>query len=218
MAATDNNALEAELADVLAGVLDKARTQEQSGDPDAALATLEQAPAPTHTIGTYHYARGALLVRKGRLDEGIEALQKAVDLEPEIAEMKSNLGAAYLERVQRHGPDGLSSDPAQQDLDQALALLSAAATEHPKLPEVYANHGRALTLAGRIPEALLAFDRALALDGTHLPALYNKAAALAAANRDQECLAVLDDLLRVAPDFAAAKQSRQRVRERLGAA
>lgn len=197
-------------------VLDDAAAHERAGRPAEALAVLDAAAERLSGFALYHYARGALLVRAGRVDDGVEALEEAARLEPELPEVQGNLGAALVERVQRRGPDALASDASQADLARGLDLLSKAARARRRLPEVHANHGRALTLAGRVPEALAAFDRALAIDPGHVAALYNKAAAHHRAGRDEDSLAVLEQLLLVAPGFEPALRSRQNALRRLG--
>lgn len=214
--ARDPTPSELPLPDALERALAEARDEERARGPDAALRVLEAAPEALACFGSFQYARGALLVRIGQLDEGIAALEEACALEPEVPEVASNLGAALLSRAQAGGPEGLSSEAAQRDLERALEVLEAAARQAPKLADVYANLGRALTLKGQLPAALLAFDRGLALDEAHVPTLYNKAAALHALGDDESSLACLEGILAVAPGFAPARESRERALRRLG--
>lgn len=203
---------------LLQRTLHEAEAAAREGNLSAALAAFDEAPASLHAFATFHYARGALLVRARRFDEGIAALSRALELEPDVPEMKGNLGGAYLERVYARGPTALAGEASQRDLQEALALLEEATRARPHLPDVYSNFGRALSLSGRDPEALLAFERALALDGAHVPTLYNKAATLHRLGRDEDALACLDALLAVSPDFEPAKQSRENTLRRLGRA
>ena len=63
---------------------------------------------------------------------------------------------------------------------------------------------------------MIAFQRGLAIDSTHVPTLYNLAAAQHAGGDDKASLKTLDQLLAAAPGFPPAVESRKRTRERLG--
>ena len=204
------------LSDALRAVLDDAAAREQGGDRAGAIAVLDGAREAHAASALFHYARGAVLVRAGRVDDGIAALTEAAGIEPDVPEVQANLGAALLERAQRRGPAALSSAESQADVARALELLTGAAKAKPMLADVHANHGRALALTGRVPEALAAYERALALDGRHVPALYGQAAALHLAGRDADALVVLDALLAIAPGFEPAVRSRENTLRRLG--
>lgn len=197
-------------------VLQEAASLEIAGDRAGALRVLDEADEGLRGFGSYHYARGAMLVRQGDLDEGVAALARALEIEPDVPEVRANLGAAHLERVHRRGPQAVTSPESQADLREALSLLEEAARQKPRLPDVHGNLGRALTLAGRPVEALAAFDRALGVEPRHVPTLYNKAAALHALGRDEDALAVLDALLAIAPGFPPAVKSRESALRRLG--
>jgi tetratricopeptide (TPR) repeat protein len=86
----------------------------------------------------------------------------------------------------------------------ALQLLGA------DLPDAWSNLVLAKLLAKDPFGAVSCADRALEMDARHVPALYNKAAALGAQGLEDECVAVLDALLKIAPDFAPALESRRR--------
>jgi tetratricopeptide (TPR) repeat protein len=200
----------------LQALLDGVGEIAEDGQLEQALQLLDEAPDDLKPFGMYHYVRGAILVRLGRLDDAVAALEQGVEAEPEIPELRSNLAAALLEKAQAGGPEGLSAPDAQAALGRALEILDEAAKMQPALAEVHANHGRALHLSGRLPQALIAFERALQLDSTHVPTLYNKAAVLAAQGDDRQVVATLDRLLSIDPDFEPAVLSRERARARLG--
>lgn len=186
-------------------VLAEARLKEQAGDLAGALRVLEAAPEKERT-GAWHYARGAMAVREGKLDEAVLELEQAVKREPEIAEYRSNLGAALLEKV-KAGDKSVSA--------RALEQLELAAQWGATLPEVYANLSFARLVEGNAVGALAAADVGLRLDEKHVPCLFNRAAALNALKQYGTCIDTLDELLKISPGFLAAVQSRANTLERM---
>jgi tetratricopeptide (TPR) repeat protein len=192
----------------LDSVLEQARKKEQAGDLVGAQAVVDAVPEQERT-GAWHYVRGAMAVRAGRLDEGVAELEKAVKREPEIAEYRSNLGAALLEKV-KAGDTSLAT--------QALEQLELAVKWGATLPEVYANLSFARLATGDATGALAAADVGIRIDEKHVPSHYNRAAALNALNQLVPCLATLDEILKLAPGFAPAVQSRANTLKKMGRA
>lgn len=189
-------------------LLDKARAKETSGDRTGAVALLDGAPETLRT-GAWSYARGALALRGGDVKLAITFFETAVAKEPELAEYRSNLGAALLELAK-------AGDPASGQ--RALEELELAVQWGPTLPGTHTNLGLARLVKGDATGALAALDQALTIDPKHVPALYNRAAALNALGRLDDCLAALDATLALAPDFAPALTSRQHTLKKLGRA
>lgn len=189
----------------LENVLAAARQKELAGDLQGALTALEAAPEKERT-GAWHYARGAMSVRAGKLDEAVAALELAVQREPEIAEYRSNLGAALLEKV-KAGDASVGQ--------KALEQLELAVQWGASLPEVYANLSFARLVGGDAVGALAAADIALRLDEKHVPSLYNRAAALNVLKQYGTCIDTLDQLLKVSPGFPPAVQSRANTLEKM---
>jgi tetratricopeptide (TPR) repeat protein len=186
-------------------VLAAARQKELAGDLQGALTALEAAPEKERT-GAWHYARGAMAVRAGKLDEAVKELELAVQREPEIAEYRSNLGAALLEKVK--AGDALVGAKALEQLELAVQWGAT-------LPEVYANLSFARLVAGDGLGALAAADIALRLDEKHVASLYNRAAALNVLKQYGTCIDTLDQLLKVSPGFPPAVQSRANTLEKM---
>lgn len=189
-------------------LLDQARAKENAGDLQGAAALLDGAPE-SHRGGAWHYARGAIALRGGRLAEAVTHFEAAVAKEPEVSEYRSNLGAALLEQAK-------AGDAAA--VPKALAALELAVAWGPTLPGPHTNLALARLMSGDAAGALKAADRALAIDATHVPALYNRAAALNALGRLEDCLAALDATLAVAKDYAPALTSRTNTLKKLGRA
>ena len=181
-------------------LLAQARVRENAGDAQGARALLDAAPAPLKSYATWLYAHGALCMRLGQLEQALADFEAAVAREPELAELRSNLGAALLEKAR-------AGDAAS--LTRATAELEAAVKLSPRLPDVWNNLGAARLFAHQAEAALAAFDEALARDPRHVPSLYNRAAALHALGRHEACLAALDATLAVDPSFGPAQQSRE---------
>lgn len=187
------------------GVLEQARQKELAGDLQGALKALDAAPEKERT-GAWHYARGAMAVRAGKLDEAVTQLEQAVKREPEIAEYRSNLGAALLEKVKA---GDASAGP------RALEQLELAVQWGATLPDVYANLSFARLVNGNAVAALAAADIGLRVDPRHVPSLYNRAAALNALKQYGTCIDTLDELLKISPGFPPAVQSKKNTLERM---
>lgn len=182
----------------LENVLTLARQKEQAGDLPGAVLALEAAPEKERT-GAWHYARGAMAVRAGQLDEAVSQLEQAVKREPEIAEYRSNLGAALLEKVK--AGDAAAGKGALEQLELAVQWGAT-------LPEVYANLSFARLADGNALGALAAADIGIRIDEKHVPSLFNRAAALNALKQYGTCIDTLDEILKLSPGFAPAAQSR----------
>jgi tetratricopeptide (TPR) repeat protein len=193
-------------ADVEA-LLAQTRALQDGGDVKGARALLDAAPPPLKRFGTWLYAHGALSLLLGETSTAIEDFQAAVEREPEVAEFRSNLGAALLEQAK-------AGDA--QALERATAELKLATALTPRLPGAFHNLGTAQLLAGDAKAAQFSFDAALKIDPRHVPSLYNRAAALNALGKLEDCLRALDATLAVDPSFAPAQESRANTLARLG--
>ncbi len=191
----------------LDSVLEQVRALENKGDFAGAIEALQAAPEPMQHRGLWQYARGALAFKQGDLATAVGHFEKAVELEPEVSEYRSNLGAALLEKAR--GGDAAAAT-------KALEVMKAAMRWGPTLPEVHSNYGLALLVAGRNAEALKVFDDALEIDPSHVTARYNRAAALSALERHDDALDALDAVLAAVPAHAQALASKQRLLARLG--
>ena len=189
-------------------LLAEARKLEQAGDLPGALKALETAPV-TERTGAWHYARGAMAVRTGQLDDAVTEFELAVRREPEIAEYRSNLGAALLEKVKAG-----DATVGKRALEQLELAVQWGAT----LPDVYANLSFARLVAGNPSGALAAADVGVRLDENHVPSLYNRAAALSAMKQYPDCLDTLDTILKLSPGFAPAVQSKANTLKKMGKA
>ncbi len=121
-----------------------------AGRIEGALAELRQAVAlnPVHHPGVWNDL-GFLLLRLGRGAEGVPALERAVNLDPRLAEAQANLGAALL---------------ARDDAAGAARRLEAALRMRPDYGPALGNLGVAYARLGRTEDARRQFRRVLELN------------------------------------------------------
>ena len=72
---------------------------QQSGDTERAMEAYRQEVEENPDNATYRYNYGSMLLSEDRLDEAIEQLQAAVDLQSDNAKAQYNLGAAYVNKA-----------------------------------------------------------------------------------------------------------------------
>ena len=94
-----------------------------------------------------------VLTNRGDHDGAISALEKALEIDPNLAAAHANIAGVYQRRF-RYGE-------ALQHAEKAIDLEPINAGAH-------SNRGSALLALGRLGEAIEAFDRALALDPSKL--------------------------------------------------
>ena len=208
----------------------------------AAVAAFELAAQASPTAPTL-YRLGTLLVRSGEPARARAAFERALALQPDLAEASNDLGALLAQ---------------EGDLDGAIARFRAALEASPDYPDALNNLGYAMLLTGHAEEARVLYERALALQPdfpealNNLGLLYGRAGDLARAERhfrealerrpgygeaannlalvlvargaEAEAIALLDDFLARTPEFEGAYVTLARIhlaagrqREGLGA-
>jgi tetratricopeptide (TPR) repeat protein len=148
--ATARKLLEADAKDVR-GLHVLALIQQDRGDVKAAEGTLRQlltqAPEDANALNSLGY----LLAERGdRLDEAVQLLQRAINLDPENPSFLDSLGWAYYQ---------------QGRLDQADAPLTTAASKLQTSSVVQEHLGDLRFKQQRFADAATAWERALAGDG-----------------------------------------------------
>ena len=137
----------------------------EAGDAEQALALLEKDASQFQNAPPFHFVHGTLLYRLTRLDDAIDAFQKATEVGPPLPEYLSNLAVALIDRSEKR--DG---DEARDDLHRAIEALESAVTMGPKLPHTYVNLGSAYLNAGDKDRARENLELALELDADFEPA------------------------------------------------
>ena len=104
------------------------------------------------------YRLGSLLARTGQRDKARDAYERAVALQPDLAEASNDLGALLAE---------------SGELQAAIVRFRSALAAAPEYPDALNNLGYALLLTGREAEARDLYERALKLQPDFPEALNN---------------------------------------------
>ena len=104
------------------------------------------------------YRLGTLLARSGETTRARQAYERALALQPDLAEASNDLGALLAQGG---------------DLDAAIGRFRAALASTPDYPDALNNLGYALLLTGREQEARALYEKALALQPDFPEALNN---------------------------------------------
>jgi Flp pilus assembly protein TadD len=123
----------------------------------AAVIAFERAAQANPGASTL-YRLGTLLVRSGEPARARAAFERALALQPDLAEASNDLGALIAQGG---------------DLDAAIARFRAALASIPDYPDALNNLGYALLLTGRDQEARTLYEKALALQPDFPEALNN---------------------------------------------
>jgi len=136
-----------------------------------------------------HYNLGSVLVRQGRIGEGIDQYQRALRLRPDYAAAHNNLAIVLF---------------GQGKVNEAMAHWEQALRIDPDYADADSNLGLALTQLGNIQGAIEQYKQALRIRPDLLGAHYNLGVALARLGRDQEAVEHYEEALRIKPDYAEA--------------
>ena len=96
-----------------------------------------------------HNNLGALLLKRGKVDEAIVHFQNALEIKPNEVGAEANLGNALLQKGR---------------LDEAIAHYSTALQMRPADAEVHYNLGNTLLRKGQLEEAATHYQKALEID------------------------------------------------------
>jgi tetratricopeptide (TPR) repeat protein len=127
------------------------------GLDNAAISAFERAAQGSPSASTL-YRLGTLLVKAGRSAQARGAFEKALALQPDLAEASNDLGALLAE---------------QGDLDAAIERFRAALAATPEYPDALNNLGYALLQTGQPEPARELYEKALLLQPDFAEALNN---------------------------------------------
>ena len=132
---------------------------------------------------SYHYKRGCLFQDMGKLDEAMSCYKKALDIKPDYAPARINLGNIFQSRGQiddaiAHYKMALRAEPRNAVihnnlgavlrirgmLEDAKAHCKKALALNPDFAEAHNNLGNVFTMQDRIDDALACYKRAIALN------------------------------------------------------
>ncbi|HVM50683.1 MAG TPA: tetratricopeptide repeat protein [Candidatus Acidoferrum sp.] len=171
-----------------------------------------------------HDILGSLLVREGRLDEGIPHLEVALKLAPSYARVHNDLGAAlgkkgHDDQAMAQFQEALQLDPKLADahrnlalalekqgrLDEAIGQLRLAVALKPEFPEAHRNLGIMLGKQGRLPEAAASLGEAVRLAPADAEAQCSLGITLGKLGRLDEALEHLEAAVHLNPGSAEAQ-------------
>ncbi len=140
----------------------------------------------------WHQTRAQMLcnvagehLKVGQLPEAMDKARQAVALDPNLTAARTILAKVYIER-------GL--------YDEAVGELETIARTCPNTPEVHYLLGVAQEKAGRLPEALVCYNRAAALDAEHLDAVKAAAEVHVAMGNPRMAMLLVESRVRAATD------------------
>jgi Flp pilus assembly protein TadD len=135
------------------------------------------------------YRLGTLLARSGETVRARAAFERALVLQPDLAEASNDLGALLAQGG---------------DLDAAISRFRAALASTPEYPDALNNLGYALLLTGRDQEARALYEKALALQPDFPEALNNLGLLFGRAGDMDRAERYFRDALGRRPDYGEA--------------
>ena len=136
-----------------------------------------------------HYNLGVVFLRKAQSAAALVEFQKALQINPDYADVEMNLGVV----LQRSG-----------DLDGAIRHTQKALQIDPDSPEALYNLGNLLLQRGHPDEGITYYRKALAIKPDYPEAHTNLGAALAQKGELDQAITEFDEALRLRPKYAEA--------------
>lgn len=183
--------------DYVGALIGLGRIEAARGDFPSALRRYDAAVEIEPHDSEAHFARAEVLESMNRTDQALAAYFRALENNPLHPRASLRIGAIQLARDQP---------------DQALARLEQAVDLSPEDGEAQFLRGRAYLALRHLPEAI-ADLRAAARHLDNRPDVYYQLAlALQAANQPGDALQAAEHALRLAPDYADARDLTQKLR------
>lgn len=139
---------------------------------------------------------GSLLVQQGDNDAAQAALERALQIAPNDAEILNNLGQIYQNKKQ---------------LSKALNAYRKAAKLNPDYAEIWYNQGLILQKLGQWDYAFKSYKKAIAIRPNYIKAYNNNAALLHQLNYLDEALETYNKILEINPNDAETLNHRSSV-------
>jgi tetratricopeptide (TPR) repeat protein len=209
---------------VLATVLNgRAVAYDIKGDPDKAIADLDEAIRRKPGYGEAYINRGLAWAHKRDFDRAIADFTEATTLDARFVYLAyGNRGIAFgekgdttralqdLDEALRMRPDYADAYYSRAqvynaigDADKALADLDAAIRIQPRMRDAYVNRGVFLLAKDETDRAIADFDSAIRLDARDVVALGNRAYAYGSIGQYDRAIADLNEAIRLDPYNAA---------------
>src|SRR3989338_2630221 len=136
---------------------------------------------------------GSIYYKESKLDLGLEAFNKAIEIKPDDGEAYNNRGAALMQK-------GLF-DSALDDFNHALAL-------NPHSNEVYDNRGELFKRVNKYPQAFADFSKSIALNPNYAKAYNNRGVLYGEIQQYENALSDFNKALAIDGGFADAYNNR----------
>jgi tetratricopeptide (TPR) repeat protein len=186
--------LDADYTDALIGL---GNIEAARGDMQSALKRYESAIEIEPHNAEAHFARGQTLEAMGKTDDALAAYFRTLEFNPLRPQVNHRIGAIQLARNQ--------PDQALARLDQAVDLDGADG-------ELRLLRGRAHLALRHIPEAVADFRAAAIRLPGRADVYFQLAVVLEAAHQKADALKAAEQALRLAPDYADARDLSRRLR------
>jgi len=196
---------------------------QQLGKNDVAITYLSRTIPLGRPTAEIYCTRAAAFLATGKIDEAIDDLQRALEIDPDFPPALSNLGHALSERgefqqAETHCRRAAELDPlyaaahvnlgralkAQYKLDEAIDCYQRALQIDPGCAVTHNNLGNALRKRHKIAEAVASFRRAVQIRPEYVEAQVGLGAALLEGEDYLEARTWLERVLQVAPGNVAA--------------
>jgi len=133
--------------------------------------------------------KGVAFLEEGKWQEGLEAFEEALKIDPQDAEAWNAKGVALL---------GLGR------YEEAIRAYEKALDIDPQFAMAWVNKGAVLAGVGRHDEAVEAYEKGLEIDSRQPGALVKKGLALAELGRHEEALGAFDKAIDIDPRYGKA--------------
>ena len=166
---------------------------------------------------------GNALKDQGKLNEAIDAYNKAISLNPNYGDAYTNLGTAHQdqgkldEAIDAHKKSiSLKPDYAvaynnmgvvlqdQGKFEEAIDAYNKAISLNPNQAEPYSNIGNTLKDQGKLDEAIEAYNKAISIKPDYTDAYYNLGVALQEQGKLEEAINAYKKAISIKPSHAEA--------------
>ncbi len=173
---------------------------------------------------------GIALIKRGRIEEAIPYLRRALELNPEYPEAHNHMGMALraqgeTDQALRHYRLALQYRPDFPEChynfanallavgagEQAVAHYQQALKLEPDYADAHFNLGNALVRLGRLEQAAVHYRRVTQLEPSDASAYFNLGVVLAELGRTQEAIEPLRRAVALDPNHARARQRLQQL-------
>ncbi len=141
-----------------------------NGKADEAIGAFRSAIEIDPAFAPAYYNLGISLRGRGELDGAVAAYRKAIEHAPRFPGSYNNLGNVLSDDLAKYG--------------EAIECYLKVIELDPKMVNAHANLGLAREKQGRLPEAIAAYEKALAIDPRFAPAIGSLARLLATCSEE----------------------------------